>query len=148
MMTCSKNLFKHLKNCYQTKTNRECNNVIFIFFANLMIFFSKSKWSNISFPYLFFTFVQNFKPKRKKEKDISWHMYMNVFNHIVTLLKELHEFLCTIDAINIFGKNSLIFSFVSYGIGDKVTWGRVHIWGGGRENKTSKEWMWIFLQPN
>jgi len=35
-------------------------------FANLMIFFSKKKRPNIFFSYLFFTFVQNFK-KRKKE---------------------------------------------------------------------------------
>jgi hypothetical protein len=51
-------LSKHLKRCYQTKTNREMFKHGFQFFGNLLIFFS----------YFFFKFVQNFKPKKKKKK--------------------------------------------------------------------------------
>ncbi len=36
--------------------------------------------------------------------------------------KELHEFLCMIGAVTIFGENSFIFNFVGL-----VTWGQVHI---------------------
>ncbi len=43
-------------------------------------------------------------------------MYLNVFNHIVTFLKELHEFLYMVGAIIIFGENSFIFTFVGYGL--------------------------------
>ncbi len=38
MMTCSRNLFKHLKVCYQTKTNRKMFQHDFLFFANLIFF--------------------------------------------------------------------------------------------------------------
>jgi hypothetical protein len=76
--------------------------------------------------------MQNFKLKKKVS---SWHVYLNVFNHI---LKELHKFLNMMGAIIIFGKNIFIFSFVI------IDWqqsqlGRVHIWEGGRENKMSKD---------
>ncbi len=39
-------------------------------------FFLKKKkvTKKILFSYLFFTFVQNFNPKKKK-KDLSWHVY-------------------------------------------------------------------------
>jgi hypothetical protein len=52
--------------------------------------------------------------------------------------KELHEFLQMMGAIIIFGENIFIFSFVI------IDWwqsqlGWVHIWGGGRENKMSKD---------
>jgi hypothetical protein len=36
MMTCSSNLFKHLKHCYQTKTNSEMSQHDFHFFEDLM----------------------------------------------------------------------------------------------------------------
>jgi len=63
MMACSRNISIHLKNCYQTKTNKEMFQHDFQFFANLMIFFAEKKGDQIiPFSYLFFTFVQNFKP--------------------------------------------------------------------------------------
>ncbi len=69
--------------------------------------------------------------------------------------------MCSIDMVT-FWKNYMIFFvydechnhfwrkwFCELWIGDKVTWGWVHIWGGGKENKMTKErWMWIFLQSN
>jgi flagellar biosynthesis protein FlhB len=66
MMTCSRNLSKHLKHCYQTKTNKEMSKHDFQFFANLMNFLIK-KSLNFFFLYLFFTIVQNFKPKRREK---------------------------------------------------------------------------------
>jgi hypothetical protein len=39
-----------------------------------------------------------------------------------------------IGATTIFRENSFIFSFVGL-----VIWGWAHIWGGGRENKMSKD---------
>ncbi len=67
MMTCSRNLSKNLKNCYKTKINKEMFQHDFQFFCKYNNFFlPKTKWSNILFSYLFFTFVQNFKPKKKK----------------------------------------------------------------------------------
>jgi hypothetical protein len=50
-------------------------------------------------------------------------VYLNVFNHIVTLKKELHEFLHMMSAISILGENSFIFYFCGLWIGDKITWG-------------------------
>jgi hypothetical protein len=89
----------------------------FYLFTNLIIFFSKSKWSNISFPCFIFTFVQNFKPPNKfLKKRLVMTCVFECFQSHCHILKELHEFLCTMDAINIFGKNSLIFSFVGYGL--------------------------------
>jgi hypothetical protein len=43
-------------------------------------------------------------------------------------------FLCMIGAIKFFGKNNFIFTFVGL-----VTWGWLHIWGGIRKNKMSKD---------
>ncbi len=65
-------------------------------------------------------------------------MYLNVFNNIVT-----YQFVRMMGAITIFGESIFIFSFVI------MDWwqsqlGRVHIWEGGRENKMSKDRMWIF----
>jgi len=42
-MACSKNLSKHLKIYYQTKTNKEMSKHDSQSFANLMTFFSKKK---------------------------------------------------------------------------------------------------------
>ncbi len=40
-----------------------------------------------------FAFVQNFKPKKKKKKkNSSWHVYLNVFKHIVTFQKNYMNF--------------------------------------------------------
>jgi len=88
----------------------------FYLLTNLIIFFSKSKWSNISFRYFIFTFVQNFKPPKKKKKRLVVTCVFECLQSHCHILKELREFLCTMDAISIFGKNSLIFSFVGYGL--------------------------------
>jgi hypothetical protein len=53
--------------------------------------------------------VQHFKPKRKE--DLSWHVYLNVFNHIATFKKKLYKFLHMMGAITIF-ENIFKFSFV------------------------------------
>jgi hypothetical protein len=75
-----------------------------------MIFFSKKKVNKFYvFSYLFFTVVQNFKPKRKE--DLSWHVYLNVFNHIATFKNKLYKFLHMMGAITIF-ENIFKFSFV------------------------------------
>jgi hypothetical protein len=74
-----------LKNYYQIKTNREMLQHDFQFFENLMIFSQKKKVIEYSlFILIFFTFEQKFKPKKKKKKKFSLHVYLNVFNHIVT----------------------------------------------------------------
>ncbi len=43
IMTCCRNLFKHLKICYQTKTNKEMSQHDFYFLINLMTFSQKRK---------------------------------------------------------------------------------------------------------
>jgi hypothetical protein len=79
-----------------------------------MTLFSKKK---NSFSYLFFTFVQNFKPKNK---DIfSWHVYLNVLNHIVTFWKKTWIFAWW-GALIIFGKGSSVLSLVGYGLVTKT----------------------------
>jgi hypothetical protein len=40
-------------------------------------------------------------------------VYLNVLNHIVTFLKELHTFLPMMGAITIFEENIFIFSFAA-----------------------------------
>ncbi len=49
------------------------------------------------------------------------------FQSYCCILKELHEFLCMISVVIIFYENNFIFSFVSYGLLTKITWGWVHI---------------------
>jgi hypothetical protein len=61
---------------------------------------------NIPFLYLFFTFVQNFKPKKKRKKT----------HHDMCILKIVHDFFSMMGALTIFGKGGFIFSFVSYGL--------------------------------
>jgi hypothetical protein len=56
------------------------------------------------------------KFQTKKKKELSWHMYLNVFNHIVTFWKNYTIFLCMMGAIIILGKNSFKFSFVGYAL--------------------------------
>jgi hypothetical protein len=57
-----------LKNDYQIKTNREMLQHDFQFFENLMIFPQKKKVTEYSlFISIFFTFVQKFKPQKKKK---------------------------------------------------------------------------------
>ncbi len=107
MMTCSRNPSKHLKNCYQTKTNMKMFQHDIHFFPNLMNLFSPNKKV---IKYLLFTFVQNFKPKKEK---VMTCVFENFQSHCY-MLKELHEFYYMMSAITIFEKNSFIFSFVDY----------------------------------
>jgi hypothetical protein len=54
------------------------------------------------------------------------------------ILKELHKFLLMMGVITSFGKNTFIFSFVIMDWSQsQLIW--VHIWGGGRQNKMSKD---------
>jgi hypothetical protein len=67
MMACSKNLSKHLKNCYQTKINMEMFQHDFQSFANLMIFFSKKRIKNSLFIFIFHICAK-FQTQKKKKK--------------------------------------------------------------------------------
>ncbi len=75
--------------------------------------------------------MQNFKPNHH---DIVFECFQSHCH----ILKELHEFLHMMGAIIIFGENIFMFCFVI------IDWsqsqlGWVHIWGGRRENKMSKD---------
>jgi hypothetical protein len=112
MMACSKNLSKHLKIYYQTKTNKEMSKHDSQSFANLMTFFSKKKWSK----YSLFIFIFHIYAKFQiRINESSWHVYLNVFNHIVTFLKNYMKF-CIWWCHNHFWKRKFIFSFVDYGL--------------------------------
>ncbi len=102
MTTCSKNLFKHFKFCYQTKINGKKLQHGFQCFANLMNFSFKKKWLNICAKVFFF-----FKRTCQVFECFQSHCH---------ILKKLHEFLNMMSAIIIFEKNSFIFSFVGYGL--------------------------------
>jgi hypothetical protein len=115
MMACSRNLSKHLKICYQTKTNREMFQHDFQFFANLMIFFLKQK-SNIPFSYLFFTFVHIFKPK-KKEKKTSHDMCIWMFSITLSHFERITWIFAYDGCHNYFFEiNYLMFNIVDYGL--------------------------------
>ncbi len=73
MMTCSKNLFKHLKHCYQIKINKKMLQNDFQFFVNFMIFSLKK--SDQLFPFIF---ILHICAKFQTKKNV------NVFNYIVT----------------------------------------------------------------
>jgi hypothetical protein len=79
MMTCSKNLLKHLKICYQNQQGNVTTR--FSNFRKLMTFsptFFIIKYSLFIF---IFHICANFQTKKQRP---SWHVYLNVFNHIVT----------------------------------------------------------------
>jgi hypothetical protein len=63
----------------------KCSNMIFNFFKNLIPFFLKTKWSNILFSYLFFTFVQNFKQRNKSGHDMCIWMIWITWSHFETI---------------------------------------------------------------
>jgi hypothetical protein len=84
MMTCSKNLFKHFKFCYQTKINGEKLQNGFQFCANLMIFSFKKK-------------VIKFVQEKKINKRTC--QVFECFQSHCHILKKLHEFLLMINAI-------------------------------------------------
>ncbi len=64
MMTCSGNLFKHLKHCYQTKTNSEISQHDFHCFENLMTLKKKV------IKYFIFIFIFHICPKFQTQKKI------------------------------------------------------------------------------
>jgi hypothetical protein len=134
MTTCSRNLFKHLKICYQTKTGREMSQRGFYFFANLMIFFSKKM---IKYSLFLINFSHLCKISNPKKKLIMTCVFEYFQSHC-HILKELHEFLWVMGAITIFEKCIFIFSFVVMDWSQNQL-GWVHIWGGGGENKMLKD---------
>jgi hypothetical protein len=103
-MTCSRNPSKHLKIVTKPKPVGKMFQRDIQFFANLMIFSPNKK----VIKYLLFTFVQNFKPKKKK---VMTCVFENFQSHCY-MLKELHEFYYMMSAITIFEKNSFIFSLI------------------------------------
>jgi hypothetical protein len=111
--------------------------MIFSFLQNLMTFFSKKKIDQIfSFHTYFSHLCKISNPKKKKKKDFSWHVYLNVLNHMVTFWKNCILFLCVYDGCN----NQFLEKIFSY----LVLWwqsqlGWLHMCGGGRENKMSKD---------
>jgi len=97
-MKSPRNLFKHLKDCYQTKTNKEMMQHDFHFLTIIVIFSQKKKSSNIPFSCLFFTFVQN-----SKKKKTCCDVYLDVnFNHIVTFWKNYINFFVYDGCIKLF----------------------------------------------
>jgi hypothetical protein len=79
------------------------------------------------------------------------HVYLNVFNHIVTIWKNYMNFFLRYDECH----NQFWRKVVSYlvlwaldGLMTKSIEAGVHIWGGGREKQNVKRWMWILLQSN
>jgi hypothetical protein len=86
-MACSMNLSKHLKNCYKTQIKKECFNMIFNFFANLMTFSSKKKSDQI-FPFhIFFHICAKFQTKKKKKLVVTcvfefFQSHCQMFNYM------------------------------------------------------------------
>jgi hypothetical protein len=112
-MSCSRNLCKHLKHCYQTKTIKEMSKHDFQFFANLMKFLNK-KFIKYFLSIFIFQNCPNF-PTRKK-KNLIMTCAFECFQSFKYILKEFHEFLNLMGPIIIFGEKSFIFSFVGYGL--------------------------------
>jgi hypothetical protein len=64
----------------------------------------------------YFHICAKFQTTKKKKKRLVVTCVFECLQSHCHILKELREFLCTMDAISIFGKNGLIFSFVGYGL--------------------------------
>jgi hypothetical protein len=80
------NLSKHLKGCYQTKTNREMLKHDFHIFDSLMIlFFPQKNQKKISYLFSHLCKILN-------QKKTSSHVYLNLFNHIDTFRKNYMTF--------------------------------------------------------
>ncbi len=73
--------------------------------------------------------MQNFKPKKK----LIMTCVFECFQSHCHILKDLHESLCMMGTIIIFGENGFIFNFLGL-----VTWGWVHIQGGVEKIKCQK----------
>jgi len=87
-MTCSRNLLKTFKILLtKPKPIRKCHNMIFNFLQKSNDFFSpKIKVTKYSLLIFIFHICAKFQTKKKK-KDSSWHVYLNIFYHIVTFWK-------------------------------------------------------------
>jgi hypothetical protein len=99
-MTCSGNLFKHLKNCYQIETNRKMfqHDSQKNFKSNDFFLPKKSDQIfpfHIHFPHLC---------KISNQKKIDYECVFEFFQSHCHILKELHEFLHMMNAITIFEK--------------------------------------------
>jgi hypothetical protein len=69
MMTCSRNLFKNLKNCYQTKTNKKMSQHDFYFFGKSNEFFLKKKSDKIVYFHIYFSHLCRISNQQKKKKQ-------------------------------------------------------------------------------
>ncbi len=78
---------------------------------------------DIPFSYIFFTFVKNFKPKKR----FIMTCVFECFQSHCHILKKLHKVLCMMGALTIFGEISFIFNFVTYGLVTKSPRVGVHI---------------------
>ncbi len=83
-----RNLFKHLKDCYQTKTNREMLQHDFHFSTNVVIFFSKKE----VIEYSLFMFIFHICAKFQRRKRLVVTCIFGCFQSHCHILKELHEF--------------------------------------------------------
>jgi hypothetical protein len=109
-MTSFRNLSKHLKNCYQTKTNREMSQHDFQFFGNLRKSLKVVEYSLFIF---IFHICSNFQTQKQKTHC---DMYiLNVFNYIVKFWKNIWIF-ALLGVVTIFGEGSFMFNFVGYGL--------------------------------
>jgi hypothetical protein len=110
-----------------------------------MIFLSKEK-GDIYFIFNF-SHLSKISNQKKKEEDSSWHVYLNVFNRILTFWKNYMIFLFMMGAIISFGESIFIFSFVI------IDWwqsqlGWVHIWGGVKMPKDECESSYNQIRMN
>ncbi len=118
----------------------------FLIFCKSNEFFLKKTVTKYLFSYLFFTVVDNFKPKKKR---LITACVFECFQSHCHILKELHNFLPMMGAIIIFGESIFIFSFVIMNLITKsVALGAdLRRW---QRKQNVKRWMWAFwlLQPN
>jgi len=100
-MSCSRNLCKHWKHCYQTKTNKEMSKYDFLFFANLMNFLNQK----IIKQFLFILTFHNFpKFQTRKKKKLIMTCPFECFQSLKYILKKLHEFSNRMGPIIIFSE--------------------------------------------
>jgi hypothetical protein len=109
-----------------------------------MTFFSKKKVIKI-FP--FHIYFSHLCKISNQKKPLVMTCVFECYQSQCHILKELHEFLHMMGAITIFEFKKKNWCCGLW-IGDKVTWRWVHIWGGGRENKLSKDECEIFNNQN
>ncbi len=110
----------------------------FQFFVNLMTFFSQKKSDKIFSFHIYFSRLWKFS---KRKKRLSGHVYLNVFNHIVTFLKNKMNFLWL--------PYPLLKKLVSYLVLWDLDWWQSHLGLGAHlrrwhRKQIVKRWMWIF----